>query len=78
VGFDVPANGATRCAIKFTLPPKVPGGYQWTVNGSGKLDVWSLASIIQNGVLKPALPLLSVLTPDRCDYLEYKAEKNHH
>lgn len=31
VGFDVPANVGTRCAIKFQLPPNVPGGFQWSV-----------------------------------------------
>ncbi|KAF8544463.1 ubiquitin 3 binding protein But2 C-terminal domain-containing protein [Trichophaea hybrida] len=50
VGFDVPKNVGTRCAIKFGLEAKVPGGYQWTVNGSGMLDVWSLASMITPGV----------------------------
>lgn len=50
VGFDVPEDVGTRCAIKFTLAPKTsPYGYQWTVNGSGKLDVWKLAGLIESG-----------------------------
>lgn len=50
VGFDVPEDAGSRCAIKFTLAPKTsPYGYQWTVNGSGKLDVWALKDIIVSG-----------------------------
>lgn len=51
MGFDVPANVGTRCSIKFRLPMKEDdvGGYEWVVVGSGKLDVWSLKSIIING-----------------------------
>lgn len=51
VGFDVPANVGTRCGIKFRLPIKEEdeGGYQWSVEGSGMLDVWSLKSTIVNG-----------------------------
>ena len=50
-GFDVPEDAEDGwCAIKFTLAPKTsPYGYQWTVNGSGKLDVWLLDGIIDTG-----------------------------
>ncbi|KAA8913237.1 ubiquitin 3 binding protein But2 C-terminal domain-containing protein [Sphaerosporella brunnea] len=71
VGFDVPANSGTRCLIKFRLEPKTPWGYDWTVTGTGKLDVWALTSIIQNGVTtwnsKPARtsvnPLFKIVQP---------------
>jgi hypothetical protein len=52
VGFDVPPNLGTRSAIKFGLGPKPPGGYQWTVDGTGKLSVWSLKSIINLSMLR--------------------------
>lgn len=50
VGFDVPADVGTRCAIKFTLPARTSGGYQWVVSGTGKLDVYQLAEPFVNGV----------------------------
>lgn len=59
VGFDVPPTyGGDKCYIRFTLPKKKPGqgGYEWTVNGSGKLDVWYLDGIIQLGSSPPAVP----------------------
>jgi len=49
VGFDVPANGLTNCAIKFELAPKDPNGFQWEVTGTGRLSVYQLASNIVPG-----------------------------
>jgi len=72
VGFDVPNNGATLCTLRFTLPPKVPGGYQWTVQGSGRLDIFGLMNIIQPGELSwmnrperypSATPLFQLIEP---------------
>lgn len=58
VGFDVPSDAGSRCAIKFQLPANVPGGFQWEVTGNGKLDVWSLVKEFKNGAVtwntKPA------------------------
>ncbi|CCX15865.1 ubiquitin 3 binding protein But2 C-terminal domain-containing protein [Pyronema domesticum] len=49
VGFDIPEDVGPKCMINFSLPPQQKYGYQWTVNGSGKLDVWGLKSMIING-----------------------------
>jgi len=50
VGFDVPSNGATSCAISFTLPPPQAGEqFPWTVTGTGQLDVFQSTNIVVPG-----------------------------
>ncbi|KAI5839791.1 hypothetical protein DFP73DRAFT_598052 [Morchella snyderi] len=71
VGFDIPANEATNCVIKFALPPpSVPWGYEWKAQGSGRFDVYLVTSLIvprelswENRPQRYQLPVFSVTQP---------------
>jgi len=49
VGFDVPNNGLTNCAIKFTVAPKTTDGFQWTLSGAGAMSLYLLNNPVVPG-----------------------------